>query len=76
MKKLKSNRPSKFSHLIFRLQLFCFLFTLVSDDDDDDEEEEMDEEVVKDLQGFIAEPGEDVKYEVFKEYLFILVFLF
>ncbi|CAF1045570.1 unnamed protein product [Rotaria sp. Silwood1] len=31
----------------------------MSDDDDDEEDEAMDEQVAKELQGFIAEPGED-----------------
>ena len=34
--------------------------SLVSDDDDDDEDDEMDEQAAKDLEGFIAEPGDEV----------------
>ena len=32
----------------------------MSDDDDDDEDDEMDEQAAKDLEGFIAEPGDEV----------------
>jgi hypothetical protein len=58
IKKLKSNRPSKFSQLI-SVENFSSLY-LVSDDDDDEEEDEIDEKVVAELNSFIAEPGEDV----------------
>jgi len=45
----------------------------VSDDDDDDEDEEiMDEKTAKELEGFIAEPGDEVNYKIFKEFLFFL----
>ncbi len=42
----------------------------MSDDEDDDEEEEMDEQAVKDLQGFIAEPGEEVNDEILSDVFF------
>ena len=71
IKKLK--RPSKFSQQIYFHLFFFYLFSLVSDDDDDDEDEEiMDEKTAKELEGFIAEPGDEVNYEIFKEVLFFL----
>ncbi len=48
----------------------------MSDDEDDDEEEEMDEQAVKDLQGFIAEPGEEVNDEILSDFFFIMLFSF
>jgi hypothetical protein len=39
-------------------------------DDDDDEDDEDDEKAAKELEGFIAEPGDEVNYKIFKEFLF------
>jgi hypothetical protein len=45
--------------------MLFFFSLLVSDDDDDDEDEEMTEQAAKELQSFIAEPGDDVKSNFF-----------
>ena len=36
-------------------------------DDDDDEDDEVDEETAKELEGFIAEPGDDVRISNFRQ---------
>lgn len=43
---------------------------LVSDDDDDEDEDDvMDEQTAKDFAGFIAEPGDEVNYEILSSVL-------
>lgn len=53
------------------IRIVCF-FRIVSDDEEDDEEEEIDEKTKKELQNFIAEPGDEVNPE---RLLLLLLFI-
>ncbi len=48
----------------------------MSDSDDDEEEDVIDEKTAKELESFIAEPGDEVNYKIFKSFLFISLFYF